>query len=399
MKKSTLLMIVSVVLAMTLSLGGTLAYLQDSDSDVNVMTLGNVYIEQHEYERELNADGTYQTREIDGQTSYVLKEFTQGKPLLPIVGSPASENGYASAGWDKTIVRMTQVKSYGSMQVFAGKNAVDKFVTVENTGRSDAYVRTFVAIEVGGGNADLIGSSYHNCWDSREIGKVEIGGNNYYVTEYSYKGAELGDGETRHEGGRLPAGETTYPNLSQVYLKSAATNEDMVAIDGNANGMLDILVLSQAIQADGFEASTGKTAAQVALDAGFGEATSENIKKWFGDVTPVHSVSTADELADALAIGGTVVLAGNINMGATTLTVDKDVTIDLAGYELEGTCDNGQSHLFMVKNGAALNIKDSSADQSGKISYAKGTSDTGWAIDLEGKLNLYSGTIELTGKS
>ena len=64
MKNRKLLLIVSLVLALTMSLGGTLAYLQDSDVDVNVMTLGNVQIEQHEYQR-VEKDGKYETGTID----------------------------------------------------------------------------------------------------------------------------------------------------------------------------------------------------------------------------------------------------------------------------------------------------------------------------------------------
>ena len=53
----------------------------------------------------------------------------------------------------------------------------------------------------------------------------------------------------------------------------------------------------------------------------------------------------------------------------------------------------------MVNNGAKLTVLDSSEAQTGKITYAQGTSDTGWTIDLEGELVLESGTIELTGDS
>ena len=35
------------------------------------------------------------------------------------------------------------------MEVFVNKNAVDKFVTVENIGKTDAYVRTIIAFESG----------------------------------------------------------------------------------------------------------------------------------------------------------------------------------------------------------------------------------------------------------
>ena len=60
MKKTTLLMVLSMILAVALGVGSTMAYLQDTDEDVNVMTLGNVDIEQHEFERVQNEDGTYE---------------------------------------------------------------------------------------------------------------------------------------------------------------------------------------------------------------------------------------------------------------------------------------------------------------------------------------------------
>lgn len=282
--KKFLALFLTVALTATAAITGTLAYLQDDASDVNVMTLGNVKIEQHEYQRAEKEDGTYKTGKIDEQTSYVLEAFEQNKPLLPIVGDP-SKSGDAYAGWDDTTVRMSQVDSYGGMQVFAGKNAQDKFVTVENTGNNEAYVRTLVAIEVGTANAELIGTSYHSTWKQNGIGIVNINGNNYSVVEYVYAGAQLSDGSWRHENGVLPAGDTTYPNLSQVYLKSEANNEDMVAIDGNGNGTLDILVLSQAVQAEGFENATA------ALTAGFGEANAANVRTWFGDTVIPEYVS------------------------------------------------------------------------------------------------------------
>ena len=82
-----------------------------------------------------------------------------------------------------------------------------------------------------------------------------------------------------------------------------------------------------------------------------------------------------------------------------TLKFNGEGTLDLNGKTLSGTCNAGQGHLIMVNNGATLNVKDSSANADGKITFAQGTSNTGWTIDLEGELNLYSGIIELTGSS
>ncbi len=355
--KNVLLTGLSFVLAATVAIGGTFAYLTSTDDDVNVMTLGNVSIAQHEYERATNTDGSYETKEIDGVTSYVLKDFTQGKPLLPIVGDPNEPgNSPAYAGFDNTIVRMTQVDSYGSMQVFAGKNAQDKFVTVENTGKSDAYVRTLVAIECGTGNPALIGTG-DRCvaadqaasstmpWIEYQIGKIVIDNNTYLLCEYVYRGAS---DVNRHINGILPAGDTTYPSLCQVYLKHNATNEDMVAIDGNGNGTLDILVFSQAVQAAGF------ANAETALDTAFGDITTTN-HPWTDGVSIPTVVGTADELVAALENGEDVVLTDDVKIdpagmsnayGTTGINVKNGQTIDGNGNTLDikgagGTWDSG----------------------------------------------------------
>lgn len=329
--KKTLALLLVIALTAAIAVSGTLAYLQDEKSDVNVMTLGSVKIEQHEYQRQQNADGTYVKGTDEYAGSYLLEGFKQNKPLLPIVGDPSESAGsdYAYAGWDNTVVNMTQVDSYGTMQVFAGKNAQDKFVTVENTGKSAAYIRTLVAIEIGSTDGSLIGSSYHTNWTKNEIGVITVDKNNYYVTEYVYKGA---DG-VRHENGILPAGDTSYPSLSQVYLKSAATNEDMEMIDGNGNGMLDILVLSQAVQVEGF------ADAQTALDTAFGK-TAEKAATWFGGIPAPIIVSSATELQNALdnATNGTeIILSADITGDVTaTQKPDTKITINGAGNDFSG---------------------------------------------------------------
>lgn len=110
-------------------------------------------------------------------------------------------------------------------------------------------------------------------------------------------------------------------------------------------------------------------------------------------------VSTADELKAAIEAGNNVTLLSDINLNADAITVKKDLVLDLNGYTLSGVCNKSQGYLLMVNNGVTMDVKDSSVAQSGKITYAEGSSNVGWTIDLEGTLNLYSGTIELTGES
>ena len=403
MKNRKLILIVSLVLAMTMSLGGTLAYLQDTDADVNVMTLGSVTIEHQQYER---SDAEPIT--IDGVQSYVLQEFTQNKPLLPTteLNADGTINNFGAGPYVKeTIVRMTQVDSYGSMEVFKSPLAVDKFVTVENTGKSDAYVRTFIAFEAGSVTSSkdsfesLVRSSYHTTWEKKFVDFVNINGYNYAVYEYNYKGAQLSDGSYRHQNGILPDGETTYPNLSQVYMTSAAENKDVVALDGNANGTYDILVLSQAIQADGW------TDAKTALDTGFGEANTTNIKAWFeGDeeikadmpAVTVVNVSTAKASTgnNGIAEEYTINITADIDMTGKNFSAivaqrgDK-LIVKGNGYTISnvnivsGADDNttGQASMFYCYPGSTLEVSNLTLKN---VTVNADANDTGYASAVIG---------------
>ncbi|MBR6682437.1 MAG: hypothetical protein IKL40_05590, partial [Clostridia bacterium] len=354
------------------------------------------------------------------------------KGLYPIVGDPST----GAAGWDDTVVRMTQVDSYGSMQVFAGKNAQDKFVTVENTGKNDAYIRTIVAVECGEGDPNLIGTSHHTTWTKNNIGVIEIDGNNYYVYEYMYKGGQLSDGSWRHENGILPAGDTSYPNLSQVYIKSVATNEDCEALDGNDNGTLDILVLSQAIQVDGFADSV------TALNEGFGK-TADKAAEWFGgisipvvapaDAVDIGSSTTYEEVAALLAAGKNINVIENVtianpessrftrfelngNVGiwsdeGATLTFGETTTLSGNGVLTiyTGSIDEKQElcvsdNATIVFNGGEHTFAAFSASRNGKIVVNDGVlnckgsyagimgitfGENGHLIVNDGKINLY----------
>ena len=114
-------------------------------------------------------------------------------------------------------------------------------------------------------------------------------------------GGQLSDGSWRHANGILPAGDTAYPSLAQVYLQAKATNEDMEAIDGNNNGTLDILVLSQAVQAAGFDS------AAEALDSAFGKSA-DNVADWFGGENIPVTVTSFDDMKAALDAGETDVV-------------------------------------------------------------------------------------------
>lgn len=354
------MLVIALVLSVAMATSGTMAYLTSTDADVNVMTLGNVKIEQHEYERAVDANGNYEEiyAEERGENGYKLTDFTPGKPLVPATG--------AVTGWDDMAVCFEQLdgNKLGRMTVLDGLNNVqDKFVFVENTGKSDAYVRTLIAYEVGSSTeafGDLIMASVNTFWKANDVGVVAIDGNNYYVVEYVYDGnqypeggAMIEDANGKHSDGIVHPGEFTYNNLAQVYMTSKATNEDVEAIDGNKNGTYDILVLSQAVQTAGF------ADAKTALDTAFGEATDANIKAWFegedGPEVPV-TVSSAEELANQLKAGKDVTMTKDIDAGGQVFVVNGG-TLDGNGKTL--TVDSGSAAYesgLTVAEGTAKNV-------------------------------------------
>ena len=264
--KNVLLTVTSFALVAALAIGGTLAYLQDTDEDVNVMTLGNVYIDQ--IEEQLAEDG-------------VTKEpFEQTKELYPGI-------------------------------------EISKIVTVKNTGESDAYFRTLIAFEdlpdseTFGIDFPISEQGYRWSWGAPEA-TIVIDGVTYQVYEALYTGV-------------LAAGETSPVSLTKVELAKTGTNEDMEALGGT----YEILVLSQAVQTEGFDD------AATALDTAFGDVTVDTATAWFSgaELAAPGVVSNAQELTDALAAGRKVIFANDIALDAA-VSVEQYADINLNGYTL-----------------------------------------------------------------
>ena len=109
-KKKILVLALSLAMVAILAVGGSLAYFTSDDHAENTFTVGGVKIKLIEEQRGENG----------------LVPFEQGKELYPIVGSAQGEKD-----------------QYGMP---TAKNYVDKMVTIENTGRSAAYIRAYFAI-------------------------------------------------------------------------------------------------------------------------------------------------------------------------------------------------------------------------------------------------------------
>ena len=247
------------MLALTaaISIGATLAYLTDTDEDVNVMTLGKVKIDQLEYER-INVE----SKDADAE----VQEFHDNKPLIPAVTdkdfnyTPGAsyvdweqigKEDYTSPIWDPTKIN----------------NEVDKMVFVKNKGDYDAYVRSVFAFEAGKYTTlDEFRAMVHLnlnetewTWDWAKT-PVTIGESTYFVATATYNKV-------------LAPGALTEISLSQIALDKTATNADVEAFGET----YQVLVKSQGIQADGF------TDPDTALNEGFGEITATENIPWDND--------------------------------------------------------------------------------------------------------------------
>lgn len=340
MKKSTLVMILCLVLAVALGVGGTLAYLTDSDGDVNVMTVGYVTITQNEQERV----------EI-GNPDAGIDEFTQNKAMNPaVVKDHSSKETIDANGWDVEI--RDQVKNY-----------VDKIVSVTNTGANDAYVRTIYAIpEVEGFDTTYNASEQWLHWNgvsdtdttpnngwfwgTEESGKEWPGNtDNWNVVENVEIEGKLYDIYIATNVDVLAPGKTTAPSLLGMFIDERvdckvdpATGEKNYTFgtyDLGDISTLNVLVLSQAVQADGFET------AWEAFDSAF-PTTEENLVEWLSNIEqgtpgdkndtnnpPVFKITvyTADELNGALGSYNEITLGDSIT--AETYNIDENVAADI----------------------------------------------------------------------
>ena len=240
MSKKKIISLCLVVCLLATAIGGTLAYFTDTEADKNVMTMGNVDIEQIEQERS-PAGG--------------LQPYTQNQTLLPM-------GGY---DWEEVDV------NGDSISVLA--DGLDKIVTVKNNGNSAAYVRTIVALEAGKSEDEAKSMWYKNravsdnsdgtqviCEDNNLF--VQIGDTWFGIVVYTY-------------GDAIAAGRESVPSLTGVGLYPETTKEDVANLEGD----YEVLVVSQAVQASDMGDDAG-----AALDKAFGDVDATNVTKWFKDV-------------------------------------------------------------------------------------------------------------------
>ncbi len=225
MKKKLFAVAFAAILVVIAVAGTSLAYLQDTDAEDNVFTVGNVEIDLYE--------------NFDESLAH----------LVPAVGS--AQNGTL-------------------------KNGITKEVFVTNTGSEAAYVRVHIAIPavLDNGNPDFDASrnvlhfNYDSDnigagkWDwSKTTGDVYEGDWNFYTTTIGNVAYNVY--VVTYEKA-LASGEETVSAMNQVYMESTTTNEDITRIKETLGDNWHIYVAAEGVQAAGF------SDAYAALNAAFG---------------------------------------------------------------------------------------------------------------------------------
>lgn len=248
MKKKILALCLCVALAATAIVGASLAYFTDTAEATNTFTAGGVKIKL--IEEQSNEDHTG------------LVPYEGDKVLMPIVGSAQGEK-------------------YPNGQPMAA-NYIDKVVTIQNTGKSAAWIRAYYAVpsalDDGFGESFNAGmnilhgnfgnnngvTTYENEWKWKNNGKWQ-----YFETEMDGVSYNVYFADYYQP---VAAGDTTVQFISGVYLDKNVDMKDGKYIDPRhpdadlsiLEGTVKYPVFAVAVQAEGFDDAAS------AMEAAFG---------------------------------------------------------------------------------------------------------------------------------
>lgn len=295
MSKKSLLLCVSLVLTLALGLGGTLAFLTDTDAKVNTFTIGNVDIKLNE-------------------------NYEDGATLMPGVD-------------------------------------VTKTASIANTGSSDAYVFMTVAVPaatLNGATIPVVTPNFQEIgWSYKESGApIVLDGENYLLYAFTYDTALVPNAVTSTllQSITLDARVDYNPFTGKYAIVVAGEAAD---IDANLNAG-KVYVNAFAIQTEGFASAAdayyayltqwtadgaGWTQDQIIIP---GLSASEP-----GAPTPVKKAITAAELAELLNEAGT---------GTTDVTIElmEDIEVTDAWTPVYINGYNGAQNVTIQGNGHTI---------------------------------------------
>ncbi len=256
---------------------------------------------------------------------------------------------------------------------------VEKNVTVSNTGKNAAWVWVEISVPAELKDAiSLVNGGDEWSWTNDGNGKYTV----------SLKA-------------ELAAGSTTSSAITKVKFADnvdITPDGDLYLVDGGNTTNLNwnikktpaILVSAYAIQTENFSSVEDAQAAYAGQWGNNGNASA---------VAPnVTEVATADELADALANGGVVVLTDDIALDvaltdgkathAMTVAKDASVTVNLNGHDIELTAAptvNANYSVFQVKG-------DLEIVGNGTVAVAHTGTDMGWGA-LSAVVSVEGGSV------
>ncbi len=313
MKRKSLLLCLALVLSIAMAISGTLAYLTDTETTTNVMTVGNVDVELTEWERaKEDMNGVQTVAELaEMVTNDTLNPFTNHEKLLyPVVLADENYRDVKGAMWSSKDV--------------AG--VVDKIVQVANTGTSDAYFRVALAFP----QIPEMDKMLHINWNETNYKWTKV--ENITLSDERVYTVYLG---TYQE--ILPAGQIAPMSLLQVYLDSEATNATMAEMGEKYR----IRVAVQAAQNTNFDDVVAASGIEGVMTKVFGDVTNEKnpwtdadlSDQWDGEIVDTNWYDTNPDATEfVLDTAGDVaglaqlVNAGN-NFEGKTITLTEDVNM------------------------------------------------------------------------
>ena len=336
MKKRLLITIVAIALVLSTAIGLTLAYLTDRDSDVNVMTVGKVTVAMDIQERGANG----------------LQDFTQEKELRPFVAQTNADDETGLAAKD----------AYGMPSTETAMNFIDKIVTVENTGRNNAYIRVLVAVPaavdsvvhiVDGNGVDVdaddndVDPAYG--WTKTTAANMTINGIDHVV--YVYTSSVIAPDQEMAPviAGIYLDSKVDFDDETKTWITRGTTDYNYdapVAINWDFDNGVEIPVYTQAVQVDGF------LNAADAFTTAFGDTVANNVTTIVNPWIKTAFVKTEAELNAALnnANVATVVLTKDIEL-TNAIEISRSVIIDGNGFAI--TADSAKT---ITLTGADKNV-------------------------------------------
>ena len=380
MSKKTWILISCLVLSLTLGLGGSLAYLTDSDTKVNTFSMGDVDIK---VEEDFQQDAELKPGVTVTKKAQIVNEGNNDAFVWMTVAVPAEVDPGCHAG-------VTAADENGKFDIS------NKYVTLKFKAEEQNSPYALLGIKPGPaegqfGEGDFVW--YYTATDAE--------GKEYHIYTYVYMNV-------------LKVGESTDNMLESVTLNPFVNkiegnyyyveNGVTTAIDYNLND-LEIIVTGHAIQAEGFGGNFEAAYKAYGQQWGEFEVKTED----GGESVPATEVSNVEELVAAINKGGKIRLTADIAV-KSYLAITNNVDIDLNGNDLSRI--DGRTLFFVDDENAELLIRGEGniTTERGEAVYVRagvakieGGTFTGDSIHHvyvqgTGRAEIFGGTFHLVNK-